>query len=760
MKKLLTVMLLFSVGNLEAQFKWFLSSSINDVPFPVIISVNETVGRNCGPANQIQNATVELSTQSGNIYYCRTSDQTWQLASSGGGSTPPGGTNGQFQINSAGSFGGVTISGALTINSSGVATLANSGVTAGSYTSANITVDQYGRVTVASNGSGGGGMVYPGAGIAVSNGSAWVASLTAPTGNLVGTGQANTYTTGAQDFTSATNLKIPQIAGPTNTNGQFIFNTTIGQYEGYGGGARWEFPWVAFGGGTTSQCAYWVSAYQLGSQACGSGGMVYPGAGIANSTGSAWGTSYTTSGSGTVLALTTSPTFVTPVLGTPASVNLANASNIPWGQLASGTLSSGTFNVNTGATLTYTGSGSIVASSIANTAVTAGSYTNTNLTVGPDGRITAASNGSASGSAYNQQIQVEGTNETQRTNLNFHAGSNNTLVISATDNSGSNQTTITIDTDSNVPTLSGSNLWGGFNDFSTATAFRNVIGTGVPTTGCTTSGSVGKLYTRSDAASANASLYSCDNTAASTYAWELVSSGGGGGGLPAGLTYGTNLFNINTAGSTSNFMSLGSVVFGSSQWEPSGSNFVGVWANVSGTKNVYNWITGVDQNEQDVRYNNPFGTRTVFMHGDGSTYVSNELILCPACGSGSGQTIFNDAIVMHSALVSQLPAANSDQFGYYVITDGLRPANGRPVVGGGTQQVLVASDGTNWIVNGAGTNLPQSTVAGLPTCNSASDGVQYEVTDAAASPVYNATATGSGSIHLLVMCNGTNWTNH
>lgn len=37
--------------------------------------------------------------------------------------------------------------------------------------------------------------------------------------------------------------------------------------------------------------------------------MVYPGAGIPNSTGSAWGTSYSTTGSGTVVALATGPTF-------------------------------------------------------------------------------------------------------------------------------------------------------------------------------------------------------------------------------------------------------------------------------------------------------------------------------------------------------------------------------------------------------------------------------------------------------------------
>jgi hypothetical protein len=63
--------------------------------------------------------------------------------------------------------------------------------------------------------------------------------------------------------------------------------------------------------------------------ATGGGGMTYPGAGIANSTGSAWGTSYTTSGTGTVLALTTSPTFTTPALGTPSSGTLTNATGLP-----------------------------------------------------------------------------------------------------------------------------------------------------------------------------------------------------------------------------------------------------------------------------------------------------------------------------------------------------------------------------------------------------------------------------------------------
>ena len=66
----------------------------------------------------------------------------------------------------------------------------------------------------------------------------------------------------------------------------------------------------------------------------GSAAQVYPGAGIANSTGSAWGTSYSTTGTGTVVALATSPTFVTPILGTPTSGTLTNTTGFPAANLA------------------------------------------------------------------------------------------------------------------------------------------------------------------------------------------------------------------------------------------------------------------------------------------------------------------------------------------------------------------------------------------------------------------------------------------
>jgi hypothetical protein len=71
----------------------------------------------------------------------------------------------------------------------------------------------------------------------------------------------------------------------------------------------------------------------------GGGGMVYPTAGIANSTGIAWGTSYSTTGSGTVIALADSPTLITPVLGTPAVGSvLTNCTGLPLGTGVTGTL--------------------------------------------------------------------------------------------------------------------------------------------------------------------------------------------------------------------------------------------------------------------------------------------------------------------------------------------------------------------------------------------------------------------------------------
>ena len=101
-----------------------------------------------------------------------------------------------------------------------------------------------------------------------------------------GTGQSSAFTQYGVTYAASTSALTVTAAG---TTGQVLTGVT-------GGAPIWATP--------TAQ--------------------TYPGAGIANSTGSAWGTSYSTTGSGTVVALATSPSFTTPVLGTPTSGNLSN----------------------------------------------------------------------------------------------------------------------------------------------------------------------------------------------------------------------------------------------------------------------------------------------------------------------------------------------------------------------------------------------------------------------------------------------------
>ena len=112
---------------------------------------------------------------------------------------------------------------------------------------------------------------------------------TGPTGDIGPTGptgpQGIQGVTGPTGPTGAQGIQGP--TGPTGATGVgVVVGGTAGQVLSKIDGTNYNTQWVT--------------------------PVVYPGAGIANSTGTAWGTSYSTSGSGNV-ALTTSASFTTPI---------------------------------------------------------------------------------------------------------------------------------------------------------------------------------------------------------------------------------------------------------------------------------------------------------------------------------------------------------------------------------------------------------------------------------------------------------------
>jgi hypothetical protein len=248
--------------------------------------------------------------------------------------------------------------------------------------------------------------------------------------------------------------------------------------------------------------------------------QVYPGSGIANSTGSAWGTSYGTTGTGTTVVLSTSPVLVTPNIGTPTFANLTSATSLPLTTGVTGTLpiaNGGTGTTSTtfaNLTTNVTGTLPITNGGTGTTSTTFANLT-TNVTGtlpianGGTGLTTTPANGAldiGNGTGFTRTTLTAGsgvtiTNASGSITINATGSGGTVTSVSGTapvSSTGGTTPVISLaasygDTQNPYASKTANNFLAAPNGSAGAPTFRTIVAADVPTLNQNTTGTAGNV---------------------------------------------------------------------------------------------------------------------------------------------------------------------------------------------------------------------------------------------------------------------------
>jgi len=461
------------------------------------------------------------------------------------------------------------------------------------------------------------------------------------------------FSAGAKDVFC--DLPAEKVLAPSGTSSQLLAN------DGSGGLTN-----VTIGSNLT---------YSAGTlSATGGGGMTYPGAGIANSTGSAWGTSYGVSGTGSV-ALTSNPVFSTDISvhGLTVGQGAASLNNIALGINAlSNASTTGTGNVGIGRNTLSVNTSGIGNIAIGDYALSANTTGGTNIGIG--------------GNALSGNII--GSNNIGIGNVLIGSNSDNNVAVGSGLNSVAVQSTA-FGANCLITGDATDSVFFGYGVCTSSIANQAVIiGSQAVGGGATTfgAGSIAIGYQAS---------YSSNTAIQTAIGYQACFSATNRGNGCTAIGY--QALYTNGVGTASTTLSAANTVVG----------YKSLYANTTGRFNTAlghqaGWgAAGTNANTTGAN-NTYIGYQTI---GSASTNSNETVIGASAAGSGSNSVTLGNTSVSLTQLrgaiygtnytVATLPTATVGAQAF--VTDALTPQVGSAVVGGGAIATPVYYDGTSWI---------------------------------------------------------------